>query len=61
MIVIAILLLFSLYMFWYFEQRRKIRNAEHRREKQEALLDLLSRVNRKKTDEPTTKNNSDET
>lgn len=61
MIVIAILLLFSLYMFWHFEQRRKIRNAEHRREKQEALLDLLSRVNKKNTDEPTTKNNSDET
>ncbi len=61
MIVIIILLLFSLYMFWHFEQRRKIRNAEHHREKQKALLDLLSRMNKEKENKPTTKNNSDET
>ncbi len=60
MIVIILLLLFSFYMFWHFEQRRKIRNAEHHREKQEALLDLLSRINKKK-DEPITKNDYDET
>ena len=31
-------------MFWFFEQRRKIRNAEHHREKREALINLISKI-----------------
>jgi hypothetical protein len=38
-------------MYWHFEQRRKIRNAEHRREKQEALMSLLNKVRKQKTDD----------
>jgi hypothetical protein len=37
-------------MYWHFEQRRKIRNAKHRREKQEALMNLLNKVRKQKTD-----------
>jgi Flp pilus assembly protein TadG len=33
MILIIILLLFAFYMFWRFEQRRKMRNAAHQSEK----------------------------
>lgn len=47
MIIIIILLLFSLYMYWHFEKRRKIRNAEHHREKREALMNLLSKIKAK--------------
>lgn len=48
MIVIIILLLFSLYMFWHFENRRKIRNAGHQREKREAFTDLLTKIRKNK-------------
>lgn len=46
MIVIVIFLLFSLYMYWQFENRRKSRNIKHQREKQEALADLLTKIKR---------------
>lgn len=41
MILIAIMLLFSLYLFWYFDRKRKLRHAEHQRQKREAFMDLL--------------------
>jgi hypothetical protein len=44
-------------MYWHFEQRRKIRNAQHRREKQEALMNLLIKVRKQESD---TKNNKTE-
>jgi hypothetical protein len=49
MILIIILLLFAFYMFWRFDQRRKIRNAAHQREKREALTNLLLRLRQQVT------------
>ena len=41
MIIIIITLFFSLYLFWYFDRKRKLRNAQHQREKREAFIELL--------------------
>jgi hypothetical protein len=49
MIIIIISLLFALYMFWHFNQRRKIRKAAHQREKREALINLLTTIRKKDT------------
>jgi cbb3-type cytochrome oxidase subunit 3 len=52
MILIIVLLLFSLYLFWYFDRKRKIRNVESQREKRDALQDLLQALqqdNKEKT------------
>ena len=49
MILIIILLVFAFYMFWRFDQRRKMRNAVHQREKREALINLLVRLRKQET------------
>jgi membrane protein implicated in regulation of membrane protease activity len=47
MILIAILLLVSLYLFWHFDQKRKTRTQVHRKQKREALTDLLEKIRNK--------------
>jgi hypothetical protein len=44
LILIAILLLFCLCLFRYFDHQRKMRNTAQQEEKREALADLLHRV-----------------
>lgn len=51
MILIIILLLFAFYMFWRFDQGRKMRNAAHQREKREALVNLLVSLRKQETTE----------
>lgn len=48
MTLIVILLLISLYLFWYFDKRRKLQNAEHGREKKEAFTRLLIQLRKEK-------------
>jgi hypothetical protein len=55
MIIIVLLILFSYYLFWQFEHKRKLKNMEHRRERQEAFYNLLE-VLQKTKDETTDKN-----
>ncbi len=50
MIVIILLLLFSFYLFWRFDQQRKLRNAEHQREKREAFMNLIGKLKKQQDD-----------
>ena len=60
MIVIIISLLISLYLFWHFNNRRKIRNAEHQRQKREALINLLTTIRKKDTSDNENKKEKNE-
>ena len=42
MIYIILLTAFSFYMFWRYNQQRKLKNAEHCREKKESFMNLIS-------------------
>jgi glucan phosphoethanolaminetransferase (alkaline phosphatase superfamily) len=42
MILIILLTAFSFYMFWRYNQHRKLRNAEHSRMKRESFMNLIS-------------------
>lgn len=42
MIYIILLTAFSFYMFWRYNQQRKLKNAEHNREKRESFMNLIS-------------------
>lgn len=42
MILIILLTAFSFYMFWRYNQQRKLWNADHRREKINSFMNLIS-------------------
>jgi hypothetical protein len=54
MIYIFLLTAFSFYMFWRYNQQRKLKNAEHSREKRELFMNLISILQNK--EEPEQKN-----
>ncbi len=54
-VFLVIMLVFAIYMFWHFDQKRRIRNAVHQREKREAFMDLLIQL-RKRNKEPVEEN-----
>lgn len=60
MIVIVSLLLVSLYLFWFFDKRRKMRKAEHERAKRDAFTRLLTHLRKKKENEENNTKKSDE-
>jgi hypothetical protein len=42
-------------MFWRYHQQRKIKNAEHQREKREAFMNLISTLQRSEPKEDSDK------
>jgi hypothetical protein len=44
MLIIIILLLACICLFWYFEQKRRLRNMSHRKERREDLNELLNTI-----------------
>ena len=51
MIYIILLTAFSFYMFWRYNQQRKLKNAEHCREKKESFLNLISTLQKNEQSE----------
>jgi hypothetical protein len=59
MIIIILLTAFSFYMFWRYNQQRKLKNAEHSRERRESFMNLISAL--QKSEHPVNnKNNNDD-
>ena len=60
MIVVVILALTSLYLFWFFDKRRKMRKAEHERQKRDAFTRLLTHLRMEKEKEENNSKNTNE-
>jgi len=59
MILIILLTAFSFYMFWRYNQQRKLRNAEHCREKRESFMNLISTLQKSEQPDNNKSNNND--
>ena len=59
MILIILLTAFSFYMFWRYNQQRKLKNAEHSREKKESFMNLISTLQKSEQPDNNKTNNND--